>query len=107
MTEHREPETRFERVAAGLSARMEGVLLPIGTTVLASHAPLVIAEQFGTLEALHPDRIDLGIGRAPGTDQVTVLASGGSGERTDIDTDSNRKIADVPVGSLPWGVAIR
>jgi ABC-type uncharacterized transport system permease subunit len=35
MTEHREPETRFERVAAGLSARMEGVLLPIGTTVLA------------------------------------------------------------------------
>ena len=42
--------------------------------MLPNHAPLVIAEQFGTLEALHPGRIDLGIGRAPGTDQLTALA---------------------------------
>lgn len=49
------------RVGAG------GVMLP-------NHAPLVIAEQFGTLEALHPGRIDLGIGRAPGTDQLTAHA---------------------------------
>jgi luciferase family oxidoreductase group 1 len=49
------------RVGAG------GVMLP-------NHAPLVIAEQFGTLEALHPGRIDLGLGRAPGTDQLTVRA---------------------------------
>jgi luciferase family oxidoreductase group 1 len=42
--------------------------------MLPNHAPLVVAEQFGTLEALHPGRIDLGIGRAPGTDQVTALA---------------------------------
>jgi luciferase family oxidoreductase group 1 len=49
------------RVGAG------GVMLP-------NHAPLVIAEQFGTLEALHPGRIDLGLGRAPGTDQVTARA---------------------------------
>jgi luciferase family oxidoreductase group 1 len=49
------------RVGAG------GVMLP-------NHQPLVIAEQFGMLEALHPGRIDLGIGRAPGTDQVTAYA---------------------------------
>src|SRR5580658_808664 len=49
------------RVGAG------GVMLP-------NHAPLVIAEQFGTLEALHPGRIDLGLGRAPGTDQMTARA---------------------------------
>jgi luciferase family oxidoreductase group 1 len=42
--------------------------------MLPNHAPLVVAEQFGTLEALHPGRIDLGIGRAPGTDQRTALA---------------------------------
>jgi luciferase family oxidoreductase group 1 len=42
--------------------------------MLPNHAPLVIAEQFGTLESLYPGRIDLGLGRAPGTDQRTVLA---------------------------------
>jgi luciferase family oxidoreductase group 1 len=45
-----------------------------GGVMLPNHAPLVIAEQFGMLEALHPGRIDLGIGRAPGTDQVTAYA---------------------------------
>ncbi len=45
-----------------------------GGVMLPNHAPLVVAEQFGTLEALHPGRIDLGLGRAPGTDQVTVRA---------------------------------
>jgi luciferase family oxidoreductase group 1 len=42
--------------------------------MLPNHAPLTIAEQFGTLEALHPGRIDLGLGRAPGSDQNTMLA---------------------------------
>jgi luciferase family oxidoreductase group 1 len=42
--------------------------------MLPNHAPLVVAEQFGTLAALHPGRIDLGIGRAPGTDQFTAAA---------------------------------
>ncbi|WP_199442496.1 LLM class flavin-dependent oxidoreductase [Umezawaea beigongshangensis] len=45
-----------------------------GGVMLPNHAPLVVAEQFGMLEALHPGRIDLGIGRAPGTDQKTALA---------------------------------
>ncbi len=53
--------TRTIRVGAG------GIMLP-------NHSPLVIAEQFGTLESLYPGRIDLGLGRAPGTDQRTLLA---------------------------------
>jgi luciferase family oxidoreductase group 1 len=45
-----------------------------GGIMLPNHSPMVIAEQFGTLESLYPGRIDLGLGRAPGTDQRTVLA---------------------------------
>jgi luciferase family oxidoreductase group 1 len=45
-----------------------------GGIMLPNHSPLVIAEQFGTLEALYPGRIDLGLGRAPGTDQMTARA---------------------------------
>jgi luciferase family oxidoreductase group 1 len=47
-----------------------------GGIMLPNHAPLIIAEQFGTLETLYPGRIDLGIGRAPGTDQATARALG-------------------------------
>jgi luciferase family oxidoreductase group 1 len=57
-------------VAAGTSTIRVGA----GGIMLPNHPPLVIAEQFGTLEALHPGRIDLGLGRAPGTDQLTILA---------------------------------
>src|ERR687889_1507293 len=57
-------------VAAGTSTIRVGA----GGIMLPNHAPLVIAEQFGTLEALHPGRIDLGLGRAPGTDHVTGWA---------------------------------
>src|SRR5215472_3929395 len=45
-----------------------------GGVMLPNHAPLAVAEQFGMLEAFHPGRIDLGIGRAPGTDQLTAAA---------------------------------
>jgi len=45
-----------------------------GGVMLPNHSPLVIAEQFGTLESLHPGRIDLGLGRAPGTDPITARA---------------------------------
>src|SRR3982751_1023680 len=54
-------QTKTIRVGAG------GIMLP-------NHAPLVIAEQFGTLESLHPGRIDLGLGRAPGGDHATARA---------------------------------
>lgn len=50
------------------------IRLGSGGVMLPNHAPLVIAEQFGTLEALFPGRIDLGLGRAPGTDQMTARA---------------------------------
>jgi luciferase family oxidoreductase group 1 len=57
-------------VAAGTSTIRVGA----GGIMLPNHSPLVIAEQFGTLETLYPGRIDLGLGRAPGTDQRTLLA---------------------------------
>ena len=50
------------------------IRLGAGGVMLPNHAPLIIAEQFGTLEALFPGRVDLGLGRAPGTDQATVRA---------------------------------
>ena len=59
---------------AHLAAATTRMRIGSGGVMLPNHAPLVVAEQFGTLEALHPDRIDLGIGRAPGTDQLTALA---------------------------------
>lgn len=59
---------------AHLAAATSTIRLGSGGVMLPNHAPLVVAEQFGTLVALHPDRIDLGIGRAPGTDQLTALA---------------------------------
>ncbi|HZY82653.1 MAG TPA: LLM class flavin-dependent oxidoreductase [Cyclobacteriaceae bacterium] len=69
--------TKTIRVGSG------GVMLP-------NHAPLVIAEQFGTLEALYPRRIDLGIGRAPGTDQLTAQAL-----RRNLNNDVNQFPNDV------------
>ena len=57
-------------VAAGTST----IRLGAGGIMLPNHAPLVIAEQFGTLAALYPGRIDLGLGRAPGTDMATARA---------------------------------
>ena len=53
-----------------------------GGIMLPNHSPLVVAEQFGTLESLYPGRIDLGLGRAPGTDQVTARALRRSGDET-------------------------
>src|SRR5260370_1945595 len=57
-------------VAGGTSTIRVGA----GGIMLPNHAPLVIAEQFGTLEALYPGLIDLGLGRAPGSDQLTAHA---------------------------------
>jgi luciferase family oxidoreductase group 1 len=57
---------------AALAAATSTIRVGSGGVMLPNHAPLVIAEQFGTLAALHPGRIDLGLGRAPGTDQRTA-----------------------------------
>ena len=59
---------------AHVAANTERIRLGSGGVMLPNHSPLVIAEQFDTLAALHPGRIDLGLGRAPGTDQNTVRA---------------------------------
>jgi luciferase family oxidoreductase group 1 len=59
---------------AHLAASTERIRVGSGGVMLPNHPPLVVAEQFGTLEGLHPGRIDLGIGRAPGTDPGTAAA---------------------------------
>ena len=73
-------------VAGGTSTIRVGA----GGVMLPNHAPLVIAEQFGTLEALYPGRIDLGLGRAPGTDQLTARAL-----RRTLQSDPNEFPRDV------------
>ncbi len=59
---------------AHVAAHTTTIRLGSGGIMLPNHAPLMVAEQFGTLETLHPGRIDLGLGRAPGTDQNTMRA---------------------------------
>jgi luciferase family oxidoreductase group 1 len=59
---------------AHIAGGSESIRVGAGGIMLPNHAPIIIAEQFGTLERLFPGRIDLGVGRAPGTDQVTVQA---------------------------------
>jgi luciferase family oxidoreductase group 1 len=61
-------------VIAHVAGGTKSIRVGSGGVMLPNHAPLVIAEQFGTLASLFPDRIDLGLGRAPGTDQLTARA---------------------------------
>ncbi|MNV08221.1 Alkanal monooxygenase alpha chain [compost metagenome] len=57
-----------------VASKTKAIRVGSGGIMLPNHAPLAIAEQFGTLETLYPGRIDLGLGRAPGTDQQTAIA---------------------------------
>ena len=59
---------------AHVAAGTDHIRIGAGGIMLPNHAPLVIAEQFGTLAALHPGRVELGLGRAPGSDQITAQA---------------------------------
>jgi luciferase family oxidoreductase group 1 len=59
---------------AHIGAQTSSIRLGAGGIMLPNHSPLTIAEQFGTLEAMYPGRIDLGLGRAPGSDQNTTYA---------------------------------
>jgi luciferase family oxidoreductase group 1 len=61
-------------VIAHVAAGTASIRVGAGGIMLPNHAPLMVAEAFGTLAALHPGRIDLGLGRAPGTDQLTARA---------------------------------
>ena len=70
---------------AHLAASTTHIRVGSGGVMLPNHAPFVVAEQFAMLEALHPGRIDLGIGRAPGTDRNTMLALRRNIEPIDVD----------------------
>jgi luciferase family oxidoreductase group 1 len=73
---------------AHLAAHTSQLRLGSGGVMLPNHAPLAVAEQFALLEAAHPGRIDLGIGRAPGSDPVTSLALRGAAGRDESDIEA-------------------
>jgi len=77
-------------VLAHIGAATSSIRIGAGGIMLPNHAPLVIAEQFGTLDALFPGRIDLGLGRAPGSDQIVARAI-----RRTLETDPNAFPRDV------------
>lgn len=77
-------------VMGQILASTNKIVVGAGGVMLPNHSPLVIAEQFGTLEALYPDRVELGLGRAPGTDQMTARAL-----RRSLDSNPNDYPRDV------------
>lgn len=79
---------------AHLAAHTERIRLGSGGVMLPNHAPLAVAEQFALLEAAHPGRIDLGIGRAPGSDPVTSWALRGAAGRDDSDIQNFPRYLD-------------
>jgi luciferase family oxidoreductase group 1 len=76
-----------------IAAGTQRIRVGSGGIMLPNHAPLVVAEAFGTLEALYPGRIDLGLGRAPGTDQVTMRAL--RRNRVETEEDFPREVAEL------------
>jgi luciferase family oxidoreductase group 1 len=92
-------------LVAHLAAATSRLRIGSGGVMLPNHAPLVVAEQFGMLEALHPGRIDLGIGRAPGTDPATAAALRRSPEALGAD-DFPEQLAEL-VGFLQGGFGER
>ncbi len=77
-------------VIGHIAAATQSIRVGAGGIMLPNHAPLVIAEQFGTLDALNPGRIDLGLGRAPGSDQRVAHAI-----RRTLDSDPNAFVSDI------------
>jgi luciferase family oxidoreductase group 1 len=93
------PEIMIGRVADATSR----IRIGSGGVMLPNHSPLHVAEQFKVLAALHPGRIDLGIGRAPGTDQLTAYALRRDAEKMDAD-DLPAQLGELLAfaGSRPW-----
>ena len=91
---------------AALAAATERIRVGSGGIMLPNHEPLVVAEQFALLEAAFPGRIDLGIGRAPGTDMLTryVLRGGATGAADDAVTKFPQYVDDVATLMHPDGV---
>ncbi|GMA85612.1 hypothetical protein GCM10025868_08620 [Angustibacter aerolatus] len=88
---------------AHVAAHTETIRLGAGGVMLPNHAPLTIAEQYGTLETLHPGRIDLGLGRAPGSDQVTMRAMRRDPMAADTFPQDVLEPAGLPAGRVAGG----
>ncbi|MFG3657325.1 LLM class flavin-dependent oxidoreductase [Streptomyces sp. NPDC047706] len=82
-------------ILAHLAAHTGRIRLGSGGVMLPNHAPLVVAEQFGTLEAMAPGRVDLGLGRAPGTDGATAAALRRSGRLDEGADDFPEQLAEL------------
>lgn len=96
-------------LVAMVAAATERIRVGSGGVMLPNHAPLVVAEQFALLEAAYPGRIDLGIGRAPGTDPVTAwaLRHGGGGVEEDAAARFPEAVATIAAMLSPAGVGLR
>ncbi|MFD4960381.1 LLM class flavin-dependent oxidoreductase [Microbacterium sp. NPDC058389] len=93
-------------LAAAAAARTERIRLGSGGVMLPNHSPLVVAEQFAALEALAPGRIDLGIGRAPGSDPVITQLLRQSGTTSDVERFPDH-VRDILSLVAPDGAALR
>jgi luciferase family oxidoreductase group 1 len=95
-------------LVAMVAAVTERIRVGSGGVMLPNHAPLVVAEQFALLEAAHPGRIDLGIGRAPGTDPVTAwaLRHGGGGVEDDAVARFPEYVDNITAMLSPGGVGL-
>ena len=96
-------------LVAMVAAATERIRVGSGGVMLPNHAPLVVAEQFALLEAAYPGRIDLGIGRAPGTDPVTAwaLRHGGGGVGDDAVTRFPEYVDNITAMLSPGGVGLQ
>jgi luciferase family oxidoreductase group 1 len=86
---------------AHIAAVTSTIRVGSGGVMLPNHSSLVVAEQFGMLEALHPGRVDLGVGRAPGTDQLTALALRRGGGTADDFPDQIMELSGYFEGKWP------
>jgi luciferase family oxidoreductase group 1 len=96
-------------LVAMIAAATERIRVGSGGVMLPNHAPLVVAEQFALLEAAHPGRIDLGLGRAPGTDPVTAwaLRHGAGGVEADAAERFPEYVENIAAMLSPAGAALR
>ena len=93
-------------LAAAAAARTSRIRVGSGGVMLPNHSPLVVAEQFAALEAIAPGRVDLGIGRAPGSDPVITQLLRMSGTTSDIDRFPDH-IRDILALASPDGASVR
>lgn len=91
---------------AAAAARTTRMRLGSGGVMLPNHSPLIVAEQFATLEAIAPGRIDLGLGRAPGSDPVITQLLRTSGTTSDVE-QFPRHVSDIAALSSPEGATLR